>query len=159
MDPSPEERERGACDHVSTGQRARRRRDSRPCCLIEVRVNWNKTCGVAASTHLSLNGESWNYCASSQLIPHLSPSLSLFHSRMSSKSSHSQNLFLTRGLEKILSERELRRSQHQELRKSCETALSESCDCHVILTLNHVTFHVTALVGVCVDVRYLRRYS
>ncbi|CAI8011228.1 Brefeldin A-inhibited guanine nucleotide-exchange protein 2 [Geodia barretti] len=44
---------------------------------------------------------------------------------MAAKSSHSQNLFLTRALEKILSERELRRSQHQELRKACETALKE----------------------------------
>ena len=44
---------------------------------------------------------------------------------MSGGSSHSQNVFLTRALEKILSERELKRSQHQELRKSCEITLSE----------------------------------
>ena len=53
---------------------------------------------------------------------------------MSGKSSHSQNLFLTRALEKILSERELKRSQHQELRKACETALSESRDYHLPVT-------------------------
>ena len=35
------------------------------------------------------------------------------------------NLFLTRALEKILSERETRRSQHAQLRKACEAALSE----------------------------------
>jgi brefeldin A-inhibited guanine nucleotide-exchange protein len=44
---------------------------------------------------------------------------------MAGKSSHSQNLFLTRALEKILSERELKRTQHQELRKACETALKD----------------------------------
>ena len=36
------------------------------------------------------------------------------------------NLFLTRALEKILSERETRRSQHAKLRKACEAALRES---------------------------------
>ena len=44
-------------------------------------------------------------------------------------SSHSQNLFLTRALEKIISDRELKRSQHQELRKACESALSECVCC------------------------------
>ena len=64
------------------------------------------------------------------LLPSVSPSLPPFFPpsflvAMSTKSSHSQNVFLTRALEKIISERELKRSQHQELRKACETALSE----------------------------------
>lgn len=36
------------------------------------------------------------------------------------------SLFLTRALEKILSERETKRTQHAQLRKACEAALSES---------------------------------
>lgn len=37
----------------------------------------------------------------------------------------SKNVFLIRALEKILSERETKRSQHAQLRKSCDDALSK----------------------------------
>ena len=37
-----------------------------------------------------------------------------------------KSVFLTRALEKILSERETKRSQHAALKKACEAALSES---------------------------------
>ena len=36
-----------------------------------------------------------------------------------------RNVFLTRALEKILADRETKRSQHTQLRKACEEALSE----------------------------------
>ena len=36
-----------------------------------------------------------------------------------------RNVFLTRALEKILLEREIKRSQHLKLRKSCESTLSK----------------------------------
>ena len=41
-----------------------------------------------------------------------------------------RNVFLTRALEKILSEREIKRSQHMQLRKSCESTLSKSTHTH-----------------------------
>ncbi len=36
-----------------------------------------------------------------------------------------RNVFLTRALEKILSEKEIKRSQHTKLRVSCERTLSK----------------------------------
>ena len=36
-----------------------------------------------------------------------------------------RNVFLTRALEKILSDRETKRNQHAQLRKACEAALSK----------------------------------
>jgi hypothetical protein len=36
-----------------------------------------------------------------------------------------RNVFLTRALEKILSEKEIKRSQHTKLRSSCERTLSK----------------------------------
>jgi hypothetical protein len=36
-----------------------------------------------------------------------------------------RNVFLTRALEKILADRETKRSQHTQLRKACEETLSE----------------------------------
>ena len=36
-----------------------------------------------------------------------------------------RNVFLTRALEKILADRETRRSQHAQLKKACEATLSE----------------------------------
>lgn len=44
----------------------------------------------------------------------------------------SKNVFLTRALEKILSEREVKRSQHAQLRKACEAALSKLVRIYVV---------------------------
>ena len=41
-------------------------------------------------------------------------------------SGNGKNVFLIRALEKILSDRETKRSQHASLRKACESALSMS---------------------------------
>lgn len=43
--------------------------------------------------------------------------------------------FLTRALEKILGEKDLKRSQHQQLRRVCEAALSEFWLAPVVLAV------------------------
>lgn len=48
--------------------------------------------------------------------------------------SATRNMFLTRALQKILSERETKKSQHAKLRSACETAL-----------------------GMCLEIRSVRR--
>ena len=37
-----------------------------------------------------------------------------------------QNMFLTRALEKILNDKETKKSYHQQLKKACEVALGET---------------------------------
>ena len=54
---------------------------------------------------------------------------------MASTSGPGRNVFLTRALEKILSEREIKRSQHNELRKSCESTLSKYAQSHSVNSL------------------------
>ena len=49
-----------------------------------------------------------------------------------------RNVFLTRALEKILADRETRRSQHAQLKKACEATLSEFC---LSLSLSLSLFH------------------
>lgn len=40
--------------------------------------------------------------------------------------SKTKSMFLSRALEKILSDKEVKRSQHSQLRKACQVALGES---------------------------------
>ena len=48
--------------------------------------------------------------------------------------SKTESVFLTRALEKILNDKETRKSQHALLRKACEEALSKETICdHTIL--------------------------
>ena len=47
---------------------------------------------------------------------------------MASPSGSGRNVFLTRALEKIISEKEIKRSQHTKLRNSCERTLSKCVD-------------------------------
>jgi hypothetical protein len=42
--------------------------------------------------------------------------------------SKSADMFLMRALEKILADKELKRSQHSQLKKACESALGNSCE-------------------------------
>uniref|UniRef100_A0A3P9N9M1 ARF guanine nucleotide exchange factor 2 n=1 Tax=Poecilia reticulata TaxID=8081 RepID=A0A3P9N9M1_POERE len=44
---------------------------------------------------------------------------------MTSENSKTKSMFLSRALEKILSDKELKRSQHNQLRKACQVALDE----------------------------------
>ncbi|XP_066526560.1 brefeldin A-inhibited guanine nucleotide-exchange protein 2 [Hoplias malabaricus] len=44
---------------------------------------------------------------------------------LSSESSRTKSMFLSRALERILSDKELKRSQHSQLRKACQVALEE----------------------------------
>ena len=41
------------------------------------------------------------------------------------ESSRTKSMFLSRALERILSDKELKRSQHSQLRKACQVALGE----------------------------------
>ncbi len=56
----------------------------------------------------------------------------------------SHNVFLSRALEKILAEREIRRSQHTQLRKACQAALSELM---VALGTLILSWYCTSLCG------------
>lgn len=38
-----------------------------------------------------------------------------------------KNMFLTRALEKILADKEVKKAHHSQLRKACEVALGELC--------------------------------
>lgn len=38
-----------------------------------------------------------------------------------------KNMFLTRALEKILADKEVKKAHHSQLRKACEVALGKSC--------------------------------
>jgi len=51
-----------------------------------------------------------------------------------SLASKTESVFLTRALEKILNDKETRKSQHIQLKKACEEALSEG----ILLHLYHV---------------------
>lgn len=41
--------------------------------------------------------------------------------------SKTKNMFLTRALEKILADKEVKKAHHSQLRKACEVALGEYC--------------------------------
>ena len=66
---------------------------------------------------------SWTKCL---LWTHTCAALREFHFYCLNSAAVNKSVFLTRALEKILSERETKRSQHATLKKACETALSES---------------------------------
>lgn len=42
------------------------------------------------------------------------------------ENTRTQNMFLTRALEKILHDKETKKSYHQQLKKACEVALGKS---------------------------------
>lgn len=48
------------------------------------------------------------------------------------ENSKTKSMFLSRALEKILSDKEVKRSQHSQLRKACQVALGE-CVCFCVL--------------------------
>lgn len=63
-----------------------------------------------------------------------------------------KNVFLTRALEKILAEREVKRNQHAQLRKACEAALSElihSCPVDTVSFWWRFYFQCTYMKGLC----------
>ena len=69
-------------------------------------------------------------------------------------SGNGKNVFLIRALEKILSDRETKRSQHASLRKACESALSMSEPLSVggvtlaqVLTLTQVDYRIAGNIG------------
>lgn len=43
------------------------------------------------------------------------------------ESATTKSMFVSRALEKILSDKEVKRSQHSQLRKACQVALGELC--------------------------------
>lgn len=47
-----------------------------------------------------------------------------------------KNMFLTRALEKILADKEVKKAHHSQLRKACEVALGELCCFSVTLLLS-----------------------
>lgn len=47
------------------------------------------------------------------------------------QSSKTKSMFLSRALEKILSDKEVKRSQHSQLRKACQVALGKKGVCLV----------------------------
>ncbi|XP_061695916.1 brefeldin A-inhibited guanine nucleotide-exchange protein 2 isoform X2 [Syngnathoides biaculeatus] len=47
------------------------------------------------------------------------------HQQLKAENSKTKSMFLSRALEKILSDREVKRSQHSQLRKACQVALDE----------------------------------
>lgn len=54
----------------------------------------------------------------------LTPQQQRTHSK--AEDSKTKSMFLSRALEKILSDKEVKRSQHSQLRKACQVALGES---------------------------------
>lgn len=49
-----------------------------------------------------------------------------------------KNMFLTRALEKILADKEVKKAHHSQLRKACEVALGElCCFCIIFLAIFH----------------------
>ena len=60
-----------------------------------------------------------------------------------------RNVFLTRALEKILADRETRRSQHSQLKKACEETLSESLSLSLSLSLREPFMHLTLHIFLC----------
>jgi len=44
-----------------------------------------------------------------------------------------KEMFLTRALEKILSDREIKKTYHTQLKKACEVALGRRCLCFAYL--------------------------
>lgn len=55
----------------------------------------------------------------------------------------SNNVFLIRALEHILSEKEVKRNQHNQLRKTCESALSMSARvAHIASTSSSMVYTV-----------------
>lgn len=47
-----------------------------------------------------------------------------------------KNMFLTRALEKILADKEVKKAHHSQLRKACEVALGKFCCFIVTLSLS-----------------------
>lgn len=47
------------------------------------------------------------------------------HTQSKAEDSKTKSMFLSRALEKILSDKEVKRSQHSQLRKACQVALGE----------------------------------
>lgn len=47
------------------------------------------------------------------------------NSQPTAEDSKTKSMFLSRALEKILSDKEVKRSQHSQLRKACQVALGE----------------------------------
>ena len=47
------------------------------------------------------------------------------YSQSKAENSKTKSMFLSRALEKILSDKEVKRSQHSQLRKACQVALGE----------------------------------
>lgn len=47
------------------------------------------------------------------------------HTQSKAQDSKTKSMFLSRALEKILSDKEVKRSQHSQLRKACQVALGE----------------------------------
>lgn len=47
------------------------------------------------------------------------------HTHSKAEDSKTKSMFLSRALEKILSDKEVKRSQHSQLRKACQVALGE----------------------------------
>jgi len=59
-----------------------------------------------------------------------------------------KEMFLTRALEKILSDREIKKTYHTQLKKACEVALGRRCLLHVSTRLSTgVTKHRTVRTG------------
>lgn len=49
-----------------------------------------------------------------------------------------KSMFLSRALEKILADKEVKRSQHNQLRKACQVALGELLFMYLLSGLKHI---------------------
>ena len=54
------------------------------------------------------------------------------------RSSKTKEMFIVRALEKILSDKDIKRSHHSQLKKSCEAALGKLNDLFYTFTLHRV---------------------
>lgn len=65
------------------------------------------------------------------------------HSQSKAEDSKTKSMFLSRALEKILSDKEVKRSQHSQLRKACQVALGKWV-CYLFI-------FYSGLTGPCVE--------
>lgn len=61
------------------------------------------------------------------------------------KGNRPNEMFLTRALEKILSDKEIKKAHHSQLKKACEVALGKY---HI---MNSILGHLTATMLICYD--------
>lgn len=76
-----------------------------------------------------------------------------------------KNMFLTRALEKILADKEVKKAHHSQLRKACEVALGKLCCFSITFQTRHSLIHRfipqqrRSLVATRYNVLFINSYS